>query len=310
MHRKKKFIFCSIVLLLCLGIFCIAQAQSVDEVQKLTNPLGTTDIRVLAGQVISTALGILGSVALVAFIVGGLLWLTSAGNQERIKKGSQTMLWAGAGIVLILGSYAILNTVIKGLGATGDLGPLSANYFKVQGTVEISGGKTILPMYESPSNTAKKVSIIPEGTDCIKGTGSVQGLWTQVEYNEQKGWVQTQYLFPTESKCTGTVTKETETKPFAGTICEGKECWYKSRSSVSYFYQDTSNNRFPAPDNKYAGGENVCFVVTQTKGNYIKLELKYKNQDTWFKIKSSTGATYYKKASDPKDCSAGFLEKL
>lgn len=89
------------------------------EVVSLENPLGSTlqdtDIRYILGRVIQKALGVLGSITLVVFIYGGFLWLTSAGNQERVKKGGQTMLWAAVGIFIIFASYAILSMLIKGI---------------------------------------------------------------------------------------------------------------------------------------------------------------------------------------------------
>lgn len=88
-----------------------------DDIVELANPVGSTNIQELVGKGIATALTILGSLALVAFVLGGLLWLTSGGNQERVKKGTQTMVWAAAGVFLVFASYAILNAVIAGIGA-------------------------------------------------------------------------------------------------------------------------------------------------------------------------------------------------
>lgn len=86
----------------------------------LPNPLGgSTDIRSIIGRVINAALGISGSVALLMFIWGGLQWLTSGGSPERIQKGKNTIVWAVLGLVLIFGSYAILNFVLGAiLGAS------------------------------------------------------------------------------------------------------------------------------------------------------------------------------------------------
>ncbi len=79
----------------------------------LPNPLGgTTDVRTIIARVINAALGISGSLALLMFIWGGMLWLTSGGSPERIQKGKNTIVWAVLGLVLIFGSYAILNFVL------------------------------------------------------------------------------------------------------------------------------------------------------------------------------------------------------
>ncbi|MBT6819091.1 MAG: hypothetical protein HOA57_01815 [Candidatus Magasanikbacteria bacterium] len=92
---------------------------------KLDNPLGTTDIRILLGKIVSKGMSILGSVTLLVFVYGGFLWLTSAGSAEKVKKGSQTMMWAVIGLFLIFGSYAILGLVLEGIGAReqGSSGP-------------------------------------------------------------------------------------------------------------------------------------------------------------------------------------------
>ncbi|PIT86149.1 MAG: hypothetical protein COU33_04745 [Candidatus Magasanikbacteria bacterium CG10_big_fil_rev_8_21_14_0_10_43_6] len=99
--------------------------SAVDEatVVKLQNPIGgtaekpegKTDIRAIYGTAIKAVLGILGSLSLVAFIYGGVLWLTSAGSSERIKKGLNSMLYAAIGMFVIFATYGILTTVIEGL---------------------------------------------------------------------------------------------------------------------------------------------------------------------------------------------------
>lgn len=90
-------------------------------VVNLENPLGAgrTDVRLILGDIIKTGLGILGSLTLLVFIYGGFLWLISAGNQENIKKGTQTMLWAVIGIFIIFASYGILSLVLNAIGTKG-----------------------------------------------------------------------------------------------------------------------------------------------------------------------------------------------
>lgn len=81
------------------------------------NPKGTVEIPVILGGVIQTALTLMGSAALLMFVIGGVLWLTSAGNAERVKQGTQTMVWSAIGVLIIFSSYAILSLVLDGLGA-------------------------------------------------------------------------------------------------------------------------------------------------------------------------------------------------
>ncbi|PLX26578.1 hypothetical protein C0581_04060 [Candidatus Parcubacteria bacterium] len=84
----------------------------------LKNPLGDVNaIPVIFGNVIKVVTGLMGSAALLVFIYGGVMWILSGGNQERIKKGQQAMIWAAIGIVVVFSSYAIITLVIEGMGA-------------------------------------------------------------------------------------------------------------------------------------------------------------------------------------------------
>lgn len=78
---------------------------------KLHNPINTSDIPTLIGKVINWFLGIAGSLALVMFIVGGVMWMTAGGSKEQVGKGTHILAWASLGLLLIFSSYAILNFV-------------------------------------------------------------------------------------------------------------------------------------------------------------------------------------------------------
>ena len=112
-----------VVVLLCISF--IPQTLAVDSatVVKLQNPIGgtaekpegTTDVRAIYGQAIKAALGILGSLTLLAFIFGGFTWLTSGGSPDKVKKGMNTLLYAAVGLFVIFATYGILDVFIKGI---------------------------------------------------------------------------------------------------------------------------------------------------------------------------------------------------
>lgn len=86
----------------------------------LTNPLGETDINVIIGRVIQGFLSVSGTIALVMFIYGGIVWLTSTGNPEMIKKGKSILVWAVLGIIVIASAYVLTNAVFNAV-ITGDV---------------------------------------------------------------------------------------------------------------------------------------------------------------------------------------------
>ena len=99
----------------------------VPEPVQLPNPLTgkttfdekTEGIPTLLGRVINAILGIVGSLALVMFIYGGIIWMTSSGNAEQVTKGKNIVIWATIGLVVIFSAYALVNFVLtKALGVT------------------------------------------------------------------------------------------------------------------------------------------------------------------------------------------------
>lgn len=103
--------------------FSPSAALAQDEV-KLDNPIeiknekGATlkDSEItpshIIGVVIQSFLGLVGGVSLVMMVWGGFQWLTSAGNPEKVKKGTQTMIWSVIGLIIALASYLLVKTVL------------------------------------------------------------------------------------------------------------------------------------------------------------------------------------------------------
>jgi prepilin signal peptidase PulO-like enzyme (type II secretory pathway) len=105
------------VLLVFLFLFFLSTAVLAADTIALPNPLGdkNNSPQIIVGNVIRALLGIVGSLALGVFILGGLTWVISAGNEEKVKKGKDMVMWAAFGLVLILVSYALVNFVITAI---------------------------------------------------------------------------------------------------------------------------------------------------------------------------------------------------
>jgi len=92
-------------------------AQTPTSPTSLTNPLGTDSPEIVIANVINTIFGIVGSLALLMFVYGGLIWMTSSGNKESVDKGKNIIKWAAIGLVIIFSSYALVRFLITGVGA-------------------------------------------------------------------------------------------------------------------------------------------------------------------------------------------------
>lgn len=63
--------------------------------------------------VIKVAAGLAGLVATGFFVVGGLGYITSSGNPERLDKSKQTLIWSGVGLAIVIGAFVISNIVTE-----------------------------------------------------------------------------------------------------------------------------------------------------------------------------------------------------
>ncbi len=67
---------------------------------------------------VNFVLGFLGLAAVIVIVYAGILYVSSAGNDENLGKAKNAIKYAVIGIILIAGSYAFVNTIIK-FAATG-----------------------------------------------------------------------------------------------------------------------------------------------------------------------------------------------
>ncbi|MBN1584890.1 hypothetical protein JW899_00800 [Candidatus Uhrbacteria bacterium] len=94
------------------------EATPAFQTRILENPLGKEDmdIPMVIARVIEVFTGIVGSLALLVFIYGSFLLMTSAGESKRVESGKQAMFWAVGGLVVMFASYAFLKVLLRGLG--------------------------------------------------------------------------------------------------------------------------------------------------------------------------------------------------
>jgi len=96
--------------------------------------LSVSDPREIAAKVINVILGFLGIIAVMIVIMGGFMWMTAQGNEEKITKAKQLLISGVIGMIIVLSAFGIARFVINSLlGATG------------AGTSSSSSGATVPP---------------------------------------------------------------------------------------------------------------------------------------------------------------------
>lgn len=66
--------------------------------------------------IVNFLFGIIGAVALLVFVYGGIMLIISQGNQEKIKTGTDAMLWAVIGLVIIFSAYILIGFMSEAIG--------------------------------------------------------------------------------------------------------------------------------------------------------------------------------------------------
>jgi uncharacterized membrane protein YwzB len=127
-QAAKPILFVILILAVFLLAAQIALAATNIEpgLNVLASPLGlsTEDIRITIAKLIRIALGLLGIVTVVIIIYGGWLYMSSAGEADKVLKAKKVLTNAVIGLIIILLSYAIASFIIRALlEATGVGGP-------------------------------------------------------------------------------------------------------------------------------------------------------------------------------------------
>lgn len=87
------------------------------SISGMTNPVRTIKPAEVIGRVVRAILLIIGSIALLMFIAGGVTWMTAAGNDAKITKAKNTLVWATLGLVVIFAAYLLVKYVMEAVGA-------------------------------------------------------------------------------------------------------------------------------------------------------------------------------------------------
>lgn len=86
-----------------------------------------TDIKTASGQIVKSALGILGLIFFVLVVYAGITWMTARGDEEAVTKARDTIFAAVIGLSVVLASYAVTSFLQSRIlsGSPGSGAPLT-----------------------------------------------------------------------------------------------------------------------------------------------------------------------------------------
>lgn len=103
----------AIALPVLVPVEAAAQADELLQGAEATGQEGGSTVEEGITGVVNVLLFLLGAVAVIAIIVGGIMYAVSSGDAGRAKAAKDTIMYAVIGLIVAILAYAIVNFVIS-----------------------------------------------------------------------------------------------------------------------------------------------------------------------------------------------------
>lgn len=131
---NKKLLLIILLAIFLLPCLALAKPTASDATSFLKTTAGKagaedTNVTTVSSNIIKATLAIVGMIFFILVFYGGFLWMTARENEEQAKKAKSTVIGSIIGVMIIIGSYAGTNLIMKSLvqGETvGGGGPSAA----------------------------------------------------------------------------------------------------------------------------------------------------------------------------------------
>ena len=122
---KKSFFVLLFLFTICYLLFSISAValaqdwnQGLDQFQTQTG-LGNQDLATTIGRIVNIVLGFLGLIAVIIIVIGGFIWMTSGGAQDKIDKAKALIKAGVIGMIIIVLSFAAATFIVSLLKRVG-----------------------------------------------------------------------------------------------------------------------------------------------------------------------------------------------
>ena len=102
--------------------YCPGTQNAVSDLSKcktgdnaINSASNEQDLMKMVNTIINVIIGVIGFVAVVVIILGGVQYTTSAGDPGKVKKAKDTILYGIIGLVVAILAFAIVNFVLSSL---------------------------------------------------------------------------------------------------------------------------------------------------------------------------------------------------
>ena len=128
MKNKKKILTIALLVFL-VGLFFIlpmvqvSAANIVVPTSEQAGGLSSKPVKDILVNLLNWLLEIVGIIAIMGFVISGIMYLVSTGNEEMVTKAKKYMLYCLIGVVVVLASFVVIKTIDAILNANiGSMG--------------------------------------------------------------------------------------------------------------------------------------------------------------------------------------------
>lgn len=125
--KIKKYLKAALLIIACLSFtslfivptsptyaYEICEDPNVPPAAKTAAKCGNSSdsIGPIIVEIVKVVIGLAGIVAVIFIIIGGIYYMTSAGDASKVEKGKKTIIYAAIGLIICALAFAIVNWVI------------------------------------------------------------------------------------------------------------------------------------------------------------------------------------------------------
>lgn len=109
MNKIKKALYAATSAVMALSPALASAQLSTGLTNANQSGLANTSVTSLARTIMQWGLGIIGFLAVIGFVVSGILYLTAAGDEDQIGKAKNAMMYSIIGVIVALMGFVILS---------------------------------------------------------------------------------------------------------------------------------------------------------------------------------------------------------
>lgn len=117
--KGRRIVWLALSAILALSHFFSGQAHGASGVYIPTDTgLPSTTFQAIFTNFLKWLLLIFGFLAIISFVVTGIMYLTSGGDRERTESAKKQMYWSLTGVIIALSAYVILQAINTWFGGS------------------------------------------------------------------------------------------------------------------------------------------------------------------------------------------------